>query len=233
MLFEGGHAPVDQDVVEVFTTEMGVTIGGLDLENTVLNGEERHIESATSEIEDENVLLTLSSLIKTVCDCGGSRLVDDALHVETSNGAGVFCSLSLRVVEVSRDCDDRGGDRLAQVSFSNFLHLYEDHGGDLFCLVLFGLAFELDNDQGLLVRARFDLEGPEGNIFLNSPVAEFAANEAFGVEDCVGWVTSCLVLGGITDKTLFFCEGNIGGSSVDTLVIGDDFDLVVLPHAYT
>ena len=91
----------------------------------------------------------------------------------------------------------------------------------------------MDNNQGLLVRARLDLEGPKCNIFLNSPIAEFAADEALGVEDSVGGVTSCLVLCGITDKALFLGEGNIGGSSVDSLVIGDNFDFVILPHTYT
>jgi hypothetical protein len=38
---------VDETVVEVLTTKVSVTGSGLDLEDTLLNGEERHIEGAT------------------------------------------------------------------------------------------------------------------------------------------------------------------------------------------
>jgi len=34
---------------------MGMTIGGFDFEDTLLNGEERDIECSTSKVEDENV----------------------------------------------------------------------------------------------------------------------------------------------------------------------------------
>jgi len=47
--------------------------------------------------------------------------------------------------------------------------------------------------------------------------------------DSVGRVSSSLVLGGISDKTLLTGEGDVGGGSVKTLIILDDFDLVVLP----
>ena len=56
---------------------MGVTVGGLDLEDTVLDFEEGDIEGATTEIEDENVLLTLTLFVETVSDSGGGGLVDD------------------------------------------------------------------------------------------------------------------------------------------------------------
>ena len=46
---------VDHAVVEVLTTKVGVTSSGLHLEDALLNGEERHIEGSTTEIEDENV----------------------------------------------------------------------------------------------------------------------------------------------------------------------------------
>ena len=48
---------VDEAVIEVFTTKMGVTSGGLDLEDTLLDSEEQNIESSSPEIEDEDVAL--------------------------------------------------------------------------------------------------------------------------------------------------------------------------------
>jgi len=82
-LHEFLHAEVDEVVIEIFTTEMGVTVGGLDFENTVLNGEEGDIEGTTTEIEDENIAFTLVLLVKSVGDGGSGWLVDDSLNVES------------------------------------------------------------------------------------------------------------------------------------------------------
>merc|ERR1712018_136679 len=82
LLLEGGDAEVDEDVVEVLTTKMGVTIGGLHFEDAVLDGQEGHIKSTTTKIEDEHVALALALLVKTVGNGGGGGLVDDTLDVE-------------------------------------------------------------------------------------------------------------------------------------------------------
>lgn len=39
---------VDQALIEVLTTQVGVTSGGLHLEDTLLNGQQGHIEGATT-----------------------------------------------------------------------------------------------------------------------------------------------------------------------------------------
>lgn len=95
-------------------------------------------------------------------------------------------------------------------------------------LLLFSLEF--DNNQWLLTGAGLNLEGPELDILLDDLVTELTSDKTLSIEDSVGGVSSSLVLGSITDKTLFFGEGNVGGGSVDTLIISDDFDLVVLEH---
>ena len=127
LLLEGSNAEIDENVIKVFTTEMGVAICGLDFKDAILNGEERHIESASTKIENEHILFTLTGLVKAVSDCGGSRLVDDTLHIETSNSAGVLGCLALGVIEVSRDGDDCRSYGLSEVSLCDFLHLDKDH----------------------------------------------------------------------------------------------------------
>ena len=57
LLFDISHKVVKDFLIEVLTTEMGVTIGSLNLENTFLDSKKRNIESTTSKIEDEDVLL--------------------------------------------------------------------------------------------------------------------------------------------------------------------------------
>ena len=47
----------DETVVEVLTTQVSVTSSGLDLEDTLLDGQEGHIEGSSTKIEDEDVLL--------------------------------------------------------------------------------------------------------------------------------------------------------------------------------
>ena len=62
-------------------------------------------------------------LIDAVGQSSGGRLVDDTLDVQAGDGTGVLGGLTLGVGEVSRNGDDRLGDRLAQVSFGVSLQL--------------------------------------------------------------------------------------------------------------
>lgn len=123
---------IDQSVVEIFTTQVGVTGGSLDFEDTLLDGQEGHIESTTSEIEDEDVPLADDLLVETVSDSSGSGFVDNTEDVKAGNDTGILGGLSLRVVEVGRDGDDGVGDGGAEVGLSGLFHLEEDHGGDFF-----------------------------------------------------------------------------------------------------
>src|SRR6266536_2299095 len=97
---------VDKTVVEVFTSQVGVTSCGLDFEDTLLNGQEGDIEGTTAQIEDEDIALTLSLLVKTVGDGSSSGFVDDTENVEASNQTSILGGLTLGVVEVGGDSDD-------------------------------------------------------------------------------------------------------------------------------
>jgi hypothetical protein len=45
------------------------------------------------------------------------------------------------------------------------------------------------------------------------------------------WVSGGLVLGSISNESFVFSEGNIGWGGVESLIVGDDFDLVVHPYS--
>lgn len=192
---------VDQTVVEVFTTQVSVTSGRLDLEDTLLNGEERDIEGTTTKIEDQDVALTLDLLVKTVGNGGSGGLVDDSENVETGDETGILGSLTLRVVEVSGDGNNSVVDSLAEVRLSSLTHLGEDHGRDLLGSEGLGLALELNLDVGLTTLVD-DLEGEVLHIGLDLRVGELATDQSLGVEDGVLGVHGDLVLGGITNQTL-------------------------------
>ncbi|KAF5326355.1 hypothetical protein D9611_000923 [Ephemerocybe angulata] len=122
---------LDDTVIEILTAEMGVTSGGQDLEDTVVDGEKGDIESSSSEIVDDDLGLT-ALLVETVGDGGSGGLVDDTEDMETGDGTGILGGLALSVVEVGGDGDDGVGDLVAKVGLSGLLHLAKDHGGNLF-----------------------------------------------------------------------------------------------------
>ena len=223
---------VDQTVVEVLTTQVSVTGSGLDLEDTLLDSQERNIEGTTTKIEDQNVALTLDLLVKTVSNGSGSGLVDDTEDVETGNETGVLGSLTLRVVEVGGDSDDSVVDGATEVSLGGLTHLDEDHGRDLLRGELLGLTLEFNLDDGL-GSLLDDLEGPVLHIGLDLSILETATNETLGVEDSVVGVHGDLVLGGITDETLGVGETDERGSGAVTLVVGNDFNAVITEDTHT
>lgn len=217
---------VDQPVVEVFTTQVSVTSGRLDLEDTLLNGQEGDIKGTTSQVEDENVALTLGLLVKTVGNGGGSGLVDDTENVEASDETGILGSLALRVVEVCRNSHDSVVDGASKVRLGSLTHLGENHRGDLLGCEVLLLALELDLDDGL-ASLLDNLEGEVLHVGLDLGVGELAADEALGVEDGICGVHGDLVLCRITDETLSVGEGNKGRGRPVTLVVGDNLDAVI------
>jgi hypothetical protein len=73
---------VNETVVEVFASQMGVTGGGLDLEDTLFNGEEGDIESTTTKIEDQDIALASGLLVESISDGCSGGLVDDTEDVK-------------------------------------------------------------------------------------------------------------------------------------------------------
>ena len=51
------HEPVDDPLVPVVAAEVGVAVGGLDLEHAVADLEHRHVERAAAEVEHEHRLV--------------------------------------------------------------------------------------------------------------------------------------------------------------------------------
>lgn len=106
---------------------MGVAGCGLDFEDAVVDGQQRDIEGTASQVEDQDVLLTLALFIQAVGDGCSCWFVDDSQDVEAGDESGILGGLSLRVVEVSWHCDDCIFNWLAQIGFADVSHLGEDH----------------------------------------------------------------------------------------------------------
>lgn len=186
----------DQADIKVLTTQVSVTVGGLDLEDSLLDLKDGDIEGTTTQVVNSNH--TVALLLKTVGQSSSSRLVDNSEDVETRNLTGVLGGLTLRVVEIGRNSDDTVLDRLAQVVLSGLLHLLQDETTNLSRRVL--LTARLN--PGITVGVLNDLVGDLLQITLNLRVGVLASDETLRGEQSVLRVHDRLALGGDTDQPL-------------------------------
>ncbi len=189
----------NQAQVEVLTAEEGVTVGRQHFELVLAidfgNLDDGDVEGTATEVVHSNRAIALG-LVHAVGERRCGRLVDDALHFQAGNTAGVLGCLALGIVEVRRHRDHRLGDGFTQVLLGSALHFAQHLGGDLrrrhfLVLGLYpGIAVIGFND---LVRHHFD-------IFLYHVVLELASNQALhGVQRVVG-VGDGLALGALPDQ---------------------------------
>jgi hypothetical protein len=78
---------VNETVVEALTTQVSVTGGGLNLEDTLFDhSQEGDIESSSTKIENEDVALAVDHFVKTISDSASGGLIDDTKDVHSRNG---------------------------------------------------------------------------------------------------------------------------------------------------
>lgn len=75
------------------------------------------LEGVAAEIEDEDVLLHVVSVVKTVSKSSSGGLVDDTESIESTNGVSVLGCLTLTVIEESRKSDESVFHGASQISF--------------------------------------------------------------------------------------------------------------------
>merc|ERR1719262_722726 len=181
---------------------MSVTRSCLHLKDPIFDGQQGDIESTSSHVVDQHVALPRSFLIKPICDCCSSGLVDDPQHVQARNRTCILCGLPLGVIEISGNCDDSVVHFCTKIGFGCLLHLGEDHGRDLLCMKLLHLTHGIYLDHGLVASARRTFEGPKLDICLDNWVCKLATDKPLGIKDCVLWITCNLIFCCITNQTL-------------------------------
>ena len=135
LVLDFADEPVDDALVPIVATKVVVAARGLHLDRreavvVLADLQQRDIEGAATEVEDQNAFVFLA-LLQTIGQSRGGRFVDDTQHVQACDRAGVLSGLALGVVEVCRAGDDGVGDRLTQIGLGITLELHQDLCGDL------------------------------------------------------------------------------------------------------
>ncbi len=152
---------------------MGVTVGRLNLKDTITELQDRYVERTTTKVVHGNLFVG-TALFEPVRQRCSRRLVYDALYFQAGNLTGVFGRVALRVVEVGRHGNDRFGYFVAQKRFGVSLQLAENHGADFFRAVLFVAHLYL-----YTVAALHDFVTHQLQVALDFFVVKVAADEPF------------------------------------------------------
>ncbi len=102
-LFEFCNKVVDNDLVDIVTTKVSITVGCKHFEHAVANFQNGNVERTTTKVVNQNLLVFVFALIKTVSKCCSSRFVDNTKHFQAGNFACVLCCLTLSVTKICRN----------------------------------------------------------------------------------------------------------------------------------
>ena len=126
VIFEFLYQPVNDYLVEIITTQVGITISRKYFKHTTTKFKDRDIECTTTKVEYSNLHIFVS-LIKTISQSSSCRFVHNTFHFQTCNLTSFFSSLTLWVWEVCRNGDNSFCNFLSQIILGCFLHLLQDH----------------------------------------------------------------------------------------------------------
>ncbi len=195
VVLEPFDQPVDDLLVPVVATEVGVTRGRLDLEDAIADLEDRDVEGPASEVEDQDRVVGV--LVQPVRQRGRGRLVDDPQNVEPGDLACLLGGLALGVVEVGGHRDHGVGHLVPEVGLGVPLQLHQDAGRDLLGGVLLPVG----------------VDGPIGpHVTLDRT-------------DCLVGVGDRLSLGDLAHEYLTVFEGDNRGGGSSPFGVGDDCGL--------
>ena len=101
-----GDEEVGQRAVEIIAAQSGVSMGGQDLKDAVVELENGKVEGAATQVVHRDLGVFLE-LVETVGERRRRRLIDDALDLESGQFSGAQGGVSLGVIEIGRNGDDR------------------------------------------------------------------------------------------------------------------------------
>ncbi len=188
--------------VEVFATQEGVAVGRLHFEQAVVDFQDGHVEGTAAKVIDRDGLGVV--LVQTIGQRRRGRFVDDPQNFQAGDLAGVLGGLTLGVVEVGRNGDDRLGHFLAQIGLGGFFHLLQGEGRDLRGRVFLTFHF----DPCVAVATVNDLVRNNLLVLLDRRIVSATTDQAFHSENGVFRVGDRLAFCRLADQTLFIFEGD-------------------------
>ena len=141
-------------LVEVITTQMVVTCGSQNLDNAVTDLDDGNIEGTAAKVVYHDLLLFL--IVKAVCQCCSSRLVDDTFYIKSCDLTCILGCLSLCIVEVCRNSDNCLAYFLAQIVLCICFQLLQNHSGNLLRRIF------LSVDVYFIISSHVSLDGRDG-----------------------------------------------------------------------
>ena len=198
------YQEVDHSLVEVVTAQVCITVCCQYFDYAVTDFDDGNVECTAAQVVYHDFLFIF--VIQTVsqrCRCG---FVDDTFYIQTGDSACVFCCLSLRVIEVSRYCDNCFGNCFAQISFCVCFQFLQDHCRDF----LRGVTFAF-------------------NVYF-----VVFAHVAFDGSDCVVGVCDRLTFCCFTNQSFaIFCKTYYGRSCSCAVAVYDNNGLTAFHYCYT
>ena len=133
-LLELRKHPLNNLVIEIITTQMCITIGCKNLDDTVADLDDGYVEGTAAQVVNHDLLLFL--VVQTVCQSRSCRLIDDSLDIQTCNLTCILGSLTLSIVEVCGNSDNCLRYLLTQIALCICLQLLQNHSGNLLRRIL-------------------------------------------------------------------------------------------------
>ncbi len=197
---------IDQSIVEVLASEVGVSAGREDLEHVLPDLENRDVEGPPAQVVDGHPLGEAKA--EAVGESGRGGLVQKSQHLEAGDPPGVLGGLSLVVVEVGGNRDHRLLRLLAELLLGDRLHLPKHHGRDLGE----GELLIPDLDAQAVIRALDDAVGVDRLGLLDLLGEVVAADQALRGRHRVHGVVDDVGLGGVSHRdAAVLVEGHHAG----------------------
>ena len=122
LLLEFSTAILHKSIVEILSSQMSISSSSFHFEYPFVDIEQTDIKCSSSKVKDKHITIRKPFLVKSIGNCSCCWLINYPENVQSSNRTSILSSLSLRVIEVSWDCDDCIFHWLCEVGFRDFLH---------------------------------------------------------------------------------------------------------------
>ena len=219
--------PVNNPTIPVITAQLGITAGGLDVEHTLGNAQDRDVEGAAPQVEHQHPFH--GAAVKAVGQGCRRGFVEDAFHAETRQPARITGGLTLGVVEVGGNGDHRRFNRFPEIG-AGVIHQLAQNRRHQFLRGVFPFRGWANDPHVALVI------GPHGVRHRQAALLQFvplAAHETFEVGEGVARIEHKLAPGQLPHQQLLvLAEAHHRGGGPSALRTGDHLGAATLQHSH-